>query len=71
MASQPSSRFGTWLLLEPDEEAPYLMERLGEEPLGERFTAASLGARPKTLIGDASGVTIVSRTSDRRLESRW
>jgi formamidopyrimidine-DNA glycosylase len=38
-------RFGTWLLLEPEEEAPYLTERLGEEPLGARFTAASLGAR--------------------------
>jgi formamidopyrimidine-DNA glycosylase len=38
-------RFGTWLLLEPEEEAPYLLERLGEEPLGEDFTTAALAAR--------------------------
>jgi formamidopyrimidine-DNA glycosylase len=38
-------RFGTWLLLEPGEDAPYLTERLGEEPLGEGFTAKSLAAR--------------------------
>ena len=38
-------RFGTWLLLEPEEEVPYLMERLGEEPLGKRFTPAALAAR--------------------------
>jgi formamidopyrimidine-DNA glycosylase len=40
-------RFGTWVLLERDEEAPYLLERLGEEPLGERFTSAGLAARLK------------------------
>jgi formamidopyrimidine-DNA glycosylase len=38
-------RFGTWLLLEPEEEAPYLHARLGEEPLGEGFTPAALAAR--------------------------
>jgi formamidopyrimidine-DNA glycosylase len=38
-------RFGTWLLLEPGEDAPYLTERLGEEPLGEGFTTKSLAAR--------------------------
>jgi formamidopyrimidine-DNA glycosylase len=38
-------RFGTWLLLEPGEDVPYLTERLGEEPLGKRFTTASLAAR--------------------------
>jgi formamidopyrimidine-DNA glycosylase len=38
-------RFGTWLLLEPEEEAPYLLQRLGEEPLGEGFTPAALAAR--------------------------
>ena len=31
-------RFGTWLLLEPDELDPYLAERLGGEPLGRTFT---------------------------------
>jgi formamidopyrimidine-DNA glycosylase len=38
-------RFGTWLLLEPDEVEPYLTARLGEEPLDTLFTAARLGER--------------------------
>jgi formamidopyrimidine-DNA glycosylase len=38
-------RFGTWLLLEPDEVDAYLAERIGEEPLGPRFTAKQLAAR--------------------------
>jgi formamidopyrimidine-DNA glycosylase len=38
-------RFGTWLLLEPGELAPYLATRLGEEPLGRGLTARSLADR--------------------------
>jgi formamidopyrimidine-DNA glycosylase len=38
-------RFGTWLLLEPGEDTPYLTERLGEEPLGTGFTTKALAAR--------------------------
>jgi formamidopyrimidine-DNA glycosylase len=38
-------RFGTWLLLEPGEETPYLTERLGEEPLDAGFTTKILAAR--------------------------
>ncbi len=38
-------RFGTWLLLEPGEETAYLTQRLGEEPLGKRFTTDVLAAR--------------------------
>jgi formamidopyrimidine-DNA glycosylase len=38
-------RFGTWLLLEPGEDAPYLAARVGDEPLDARFTAARLGER--------------------------
>jgi formamidopyrimidine-DNA glycosylase len=38
-------RFGTWLLLEPDELEPYFASRLGEEPLGAAFTPAALSAR--------------------------
>ena len=38
-------RFGTWLLLEPGEDVPYLTQRLGEEPLGEGFTTKTLAAR--------------------------
>jgi formamidopyrimidine-DNA glycosylase len=37
-------RFGTWDLLEPGElEAYFAVRRLGAEPLGRRFTTASLG----------------------------
>src|SRR4029450_3588801 len=39
-------RFGTWLLLEPDEETPYLATRLGEDPLTKTFTAAGLDRGP-------------------------
>jgi formamidopyrimidine-DNA glycosylase len=38
-------RFGTWLLLEPDEIEPYLAERLGREPLGGDFRPRDLAAR--------------------------
>jgi formamidopyrimidine-DNA glycosylase len=38
-------RFGTWLLLEPDEADAHLAIRLGPEPLGRRFTAAYLAER--------------------------
>src|SRR5438132_2969619 len=38
-------RFGTWLVLEQDELDEYLAARLGQEPLGPRFTARQLGQR--------------------------
>jgi formamidopyrimidine-DNA glycosylase len=38
-------RFGTWLLLEPGEAEPYLVARVGDEPLDTLFTAARLGER--------------------------
>ena len=38
-------RFGTWLLLEPDEVAPYLDAKVGEEPFDALFTVAHLGER--------------------------
>jgi formamidopyrimidine-DNA glycosylase len=38
-------RFGTWLLVEPEELEPYLAERVGEEPLEEAFRTAALAAR--------------------------
>jgi formamidopyrimidine-DNA glycosylase len=38
-------RFGTWLLLDPDEADAHLNVRLGPEPLGRRFTAAYLAKR--------------------------
>jgi formamidopyrimidine-DNA glycosylase len=38
-------RFGTWLVLESGELAPYLATRVGDEPLDALFTAARLGER--------------------------
>jgi formamidopyrimidine-DNA glycosylase len=38
-------RFGTWLLLEPEEAEPYLGARVGDEPLDALFTAARLAER--------------------------
>jgi formamidopyrimidine-DNA glycosylase len=38
-------RFGTWLLLEPEEAEAHLALRLGPEPLGRGFTAAFLAQR--------------------------
>jgi formamidopyrimidine-DNA glycosylase len=38
-------RFGTWLVLEDYELDEYLAARLGEEPLGARFTTRRLGQR--------------------------
>ena len=38
-------RFGTWLVLEPDDVAPYLAARVGVEPLAAEFTARVLASR--------------------------
>jgi formamidopyrimidine-DNA glycosylase len=38
-------RFGTWVLLEPEEAEQHLAIRLGPEPLGPRFTIAFLAGR--------------------------
>jgi formamidopyrimidine-DNA glycosylase len=38
-------RFGTWLLLEPDELDPYLALRVGREPLERGFTTRRLAER--------------------------
>jgi formamidopyrimidine-DNA glycosylase len=38
-------RFGTWLLLEPDEVGPYLDSKVGIEPLDALFTVAHLSDR--------------------------
>jgi formamidopyrimidine-DNA glycosylase len=38
-------RFGTWLLLEPNELGPYLETRVGDEPLGGAFTTRALAER--------------------------
>jgi formamidopyrimidine-DNA glycosylase len=38
-------RFGTWLLLEPDEVEAYVDTKVGREPLGDAFKAKHLGEK--------------------------
>jgi formamidopyrimidine-DNA glycosylase len=38
-------RFGTWLLLEPEEVESYVDERVGREPLGEAYKAKHLAEK--------------------------
>ncbi|MDX6516286.1 MAG: formamidopyrimidine-DNA glycosylase [Gaiellaceae bacterium] len=45
LAYRDVRRFGTWLLLEPGEDVPYLDAKLGDEPLEEAFTPRRLGER--------------------------
>ena len=45
LAYRDVRRFGTWLLLDPEEAEPYLDARVGDEPLDALFTAARLGER--------------------------
>ena len=42
VAYRDMRRFGTWLLLEPDESEPYLAARVGEELLEQGFSAREL-----------------------------
>ena len=55
-------RFGTWLLLEPDELDPYLDARLGEEPFSRDFTPASLAARLKERKAPVKAALLDQRT---------
>jgi formamidopyrimidine-DNA glycosylase len=41
-------RFGTWLLIEPEQLEPYLVDRVGREPLERSFTTKRLA---ETLAG--------------------
>jgi formamidopyrimidine-DNA glycosylase len=45
LAYRDVRRFGTWLLLEPEQLDPYLGARVGPEPLENTFRARDLGAR--------------------------
>ena len=57
-------RFGTWLLLEPDEAEAHLARRLGPEPLGRGFTAAYLARAARRPEGAREGGD--PRPADRR-----
>lgn len=55
-------RFGTWLVLEPDELEPYLAARLGIEPLGPGFSGRGLRERLARRRGPVKGVLLDQRT---------
>jgi formamidopyrimidine-DNA glycosylase len=55
-------RFGTWLLVEPEELEPYLAERVGEEPLEEAFRTAALTARLSGRRAPVKAVLLDQRT---------
>ena len=55
-------RFGTWLLLEPDEVEPYLDSKVGEEPLDALFTVARLGERIATRRAPIKAALLDQRT---------
>jgi formamidopyrimidine-DNA glycosylase len=55
-------RFGTWLLLEPGEAEPYLLTKVGDEPLDALFTAARLGERLAGRRGALKAALLDQRT---------
>jgi formamidopyrimidine-DNA glycosylase len=55
-------RFGTWLVLGPDELEPYLAARLGIEPLGPGFSGRDLSERLGRRRGPVKGVLLDQRT---------
>jgi formamidopyrimidine-DNA glycosylase len=55
-------RFGTWLVLGPDELEPYLAARLGIEPLGPGFSGRDLSERLRRRRGPVKGVLLDQRT---------
>jgi formamidopyrimidine-DNA glycosylase len=55
-------RFGTWLLVEPEQLAPYFEERLGVEPLEGSFRTAALAARLAGRRAPVKGALLDQRT---------
>jgi formamidopyrimidine-DNA glycosylase len=45
LAYRDVRRFGTWLLLEPDEVDAYIDDRVGREPLADAYRARDLAAK--------------------------
>ena len=55
-------RFGTWLVVEPEELEPYLATRLGAEPLARGFTSRRLADRLHRRRGPIKAVLLDQRT---------
>jgi formamidopyrimidine-DNA glycosylase len=62
LAYRDVRRFGTWLLLEPGEDVPYLAAKLGDEPLEEAFTVARLAERLKGRRAPVKAALLDQRT---------
>jgi formamidopyrimidine-DNA glycosylase len=55
-------RFGTWLVVEPDELEPYLAARIGGEPLARTFTASRLAERLRNRRAPIKAALLDQRT---------
>jgi formamidopyrimidine-DNA glycosylase len=55
-------RFGTWLLLEPDELDDYLKARLGREPLDRSFTSRRMAERLRNRRAPIKAALLDQRT---------
>jgi len=55
-------RFGTWLLLEPDEVESYVDGRVGHEPLGDAYKAKHLAEKLATRKAPVKAVILDQRT---------
>jgi formamidopyrimidine-DNA glycosylase len=55
-------RFGTWLLLEPDEVETYVDARVGREPLGEAYKAKHLAERLRGRRAPVKAAVLDQRT---------
>ena len=58
-------RFGTWLLLDSEELAPYVDARLGGEPLSPSFTGSALAARLAGRRAPINAALLDQRTVER------
>jgi formamidopyrimidine-DNA glycosylase len=55
-------RFGTWLLLEPDEVQAYIDKRVGPEPLGDAYKSKHLAAKLARRRAPIKAVILDQRT---------
>jgi formamidopyrimidine-DNA glycosylase len=55
-------RFGTWLLLEPDEVEAYVDSRVGREPLGEAYRVKHLAEKLETRKAPVKAAILDQRT---------
>ena len=62
IAYRDQRRFGTWVLLEPEEVERHLEGKLGPEPLGRAFTTAFLAGRLERRTAPVKAAILDQRT---------